>query len=112
MPFAPILRKEHVGMYFKNWQKCEKALEFMTITLDATERCKNEAPAVVHVDGSARPQIALAKVNTFVDEVLREYERLANVRVLINTSFNMHEEPIVCTPDDSVRAFLQGGFDV
>src|SRR3989344_3249154 len=82
MPFAPILKKEYVGEYFKNWQKCEKALEFMTIALDATEKCKKEAPAIVHIDGTARPQIVTSEINPFIYELLGEYEKLTGKRIL------------------------------
>lgn len=112
MPFAPILRREDLPLYFQGYEKCEKALEFMTITLDALPRCKQEAPAVVHVDGTARPQVVLPETNAFVHELLGAYAKRSGLRVLINTSFNMHEEPIVCTPADALRAFQQGGLDV
>ncbi len=111
MPFAPILRKEYVGEYFKNWQKCEKTLEFMTIALDTTEKCKKEAPAIVHVDGTARPQIVTREINPFIYELLGEYEKLTKKRILINTSFNMHEEPIVCTAEDAMKAFEESNLD-
>ncbi len=112
MPFAPILRKDDLSLYFRGYEKCLKALEFMTITLDALPLCKKEAPAVVHVDGTARPQIVLPETNSFVWKLLGAYALQSGLRVLINTSFNMHEEPIVCTPDDAIRAFTQGGLDV
>lgn len=111
MPFAPILRKEDLQLYFSGYEKCVKALEFMTITLDALPLCKKEAPAVVHVDGTARPQIVLQETNPFIHKLLGAYTDRTGLRVLINTSFNMHEEPIVCTPADAIRAFTQGGLD-
>ena len=44
-------------------------------------------------------------------DILKEYEKLSGIPCLINTSFNMHEEPIICTPQDAVRAFLLGNLD-
>ena len=86
--------------------------EFMTITYDVTDRCKREAPAVVHVDSTARPQVVSQESNPSVHRVLEEYEKLTGFPQVINTSFNMHEEPIVCTAKDAVRAFQTGHLDV
>jgi len=65
----------------------------------------------VHVDGTARPQLVRREVNAEYYDILKEYEKLSGIPCLINTSFNMHEEPIVCSPADAVRAFLQGNLD-
>jgi carbamoyltransferase len=65
----------------------------------------------VHVDGTARPQLVSAETNRGFYRILTEYKRLTGRSSLINTSFNMHEEPIVCTPRDAVRSFLAGGID-
>jgi len=112
MPFAPILRKEHLAEYFIGWEKCEKALEFMTIALDTTEKCKREASAIVHIDGTSRPQIVTREINPFIYDLLGEYEKLTGLKILINTSFNMHEKPIVCTPEDAIKAFRESKLDV
>jgi carbamoyltransferase len=85
--------------------------EFMTITYDTTDRCRQEAPAVVHVDGTARPQVIRREINPEYYDILTEYNRLTGRSILVNTSFNMHEEPIVCSPNDAIRAFLQGNLD-
>ncbi len=112
MPFAPIMRKEDIGDYFSGQEKCEQALQYMTVTLQANDRCKREAPAIVHVDGTARPQTVTETSNPFIYEVLTKYHEKSGLRILINTSFNMHEEPIVCSEHDAVRAFLLGNIDV
>ena len=83
----------------------------MTVTFDCTEQMKTECPAAVHIDGTARPQLIRREVNPGYYDILKEYEQLSGISSLINTSFNMHEEPIVCTPFDAVRAFLQGNLD-
>jgi carbamoyltransferase len=111
MPFAPILLKDRADKYFEDYKKCEKALEFMTITLHAKPVCRKEAPAVVHVDNTARPQIVTDETNPFIADVLRDYEKRTGLSVLINTSFNMHEEPIVASPSDSLRAFFKSELD-
>src|SRR5258708_31738619 len=83
----------------------------MTLTFDCTEAMKRDSPAAVHVDGTARPQLVSATSNPSFHGILTEYHRLTGIPSLINTSFNMHEEPIVCSPDDAIRAFLQGNLD-
>ncbi len=87
------------------------AAEFMTLTFDCTDEMKRTCPAAVHVDGTARPQLVTATSNPGFHAILTEYHKLTGIPSVINTSFNMHEEPIVCTPDDAIRAFLQGNLD-
>ena len=66
----------------------------------------------VHIDGTARPQLVSQECQPFLWEVLRRYEQLTGAWALINTSFNMHEEPIVCGVDDALSAFFAAGLDV
>ena len=89
----------------------EYAAQFMTLTFDCTEKMKETSPAAVHIDGTARPQLVTEQSNPSFHRILREYHALTGIPSVINTSFNMHEEPIVCSPDDAIRAFLQGNLD-
>ena len=66
-------------------------------------------PAVVHVDGSARPQTVTAAQNARLHELISAFARRTQVPVLLNTSFNGAGEPIVCTPADAIRTFLATG---
>ena len=111
MPFAPATLEEDAASSFEGLAGAEHAAEFMTITSDCSERFRRECPAAVHVDGTARPQIVRARTNPSFHRVLTEYRRLTGVGTVVNTSFNMHEEPIVCTPDDAVRSFVRGHLD-
>lgn len=111
MPFAPATLYEHRHQCYKNVDGADYAAQFMTVTFDCTEFMRKESPAAVHVDGTARPQLVTATSNPSFHRVLTEYHRLTGLPSVINTSFNMHEEPIVCSPDDAVRAFLQGNLD-
>jgi carbamoyltransferase len=83
----------------------------MTITFDCTEEMIRLCPAAVHVDGTARPQLVSQRTNPSFHRILQRYFELTGIPAIINTSFNMHEEPIICTPDDAVRAFLLGNID-
>ena len=111
MPFAPATLHEHRDGCYLNMKGAEHAAEFMTLTFDCTESMKQDCPAAVHVDGTARPQLVSADGSPGFHRILTEYYRLTGIPSVINTSFNMHEEPIVCSPDDAVRAFLQGNLD-
>jgi carbamoyltransferase len=111
MPFAPATLHEKRLDCYRNMDGCDYAAQFMTLTFDCTDQMKRDSPAAVHVDGTARPQLVTAQSNPSFHRVLTEYHRLTGIPSVINTSFNMHEEPIVCSPDDAVRAFLQGNLD-
>lgn len=111
MPFAPACLAEEAHTLFKNLKGCEKTAEFMTITFDCTDEMKHHSPAAVHIDGTARPQLVRAATNPSFHKLLTAYRAKTGIPVLINTSFNMHEEPIVCSPADAVRAFLLGNID-
>ena len=111
MPFAPVTVWEERERCYKNLAGAEHTAEFMTITFDCTEWMVENCPAAVHVDDTARPQLVKQEKNPGYYAILKEYEKLSGIPCLINTSFNMHEEPIVCTPHDAVRAFLDGRLD-
>ena len=87
------------------------AAQFMTITFDCTDFMRRTCPAAVHIDGTARPQLVRQEVNPSFYRILQEYWRLSGIPSIINTSFNMHEEPIVNSPSDAIRAFLKGNLD-
>ncbi len=111
MPFAPSVLYEDRHEYLLDIDRAENAAEFMAIAVDCTERMKRECPAVVHLDGTARPQLVRREVNASYHRILTEFKALTGVGVLLNTSFNMHEEPIVCSPADAIRAFQCGRLD-
>jgi carbamoyltransferase len=111
MPFAPAALAEEAPRLFKNIKGCEKTAQFMTVTFDCTEEMKRMCPAAVHIDGTARPQFVSAETNDSFYRILKSYNEKSGIPAIINTSFNMHEEPIVCSPQDAVRAFLDGRID-
>ena len=111
MPFAPITLEEYADKCFLGMTGAEYCARFMTITFNCTPFMKKVSPAVVHVDNTARPQIVRKKDNPGLYKILEEYHKLSGIPSLINTSFNMHEEPIVCSPEDAIRSFQQGNID-
>lgn len=107
MPFAPVTLAEYAKDCYKNVEGAEYAAKFMTITFDVTEEMQNASPACVHVDGTARPQLIDEETNPSYYWTLKYYHELSGIPSIINTSFNMHEEPIICTPQEAVKAYLQ-----
>ncbi|MBI3309276.1 MAG: carbamoyltransferase, partial [Candidatus Melainabacteria bacterium] len=112
MPFAPMILKEKESEYFKNLDSKHKCTKFMTITTQVTNKALTNTPAAVHIDGTARFQSITKDQNPVIHEMLESYYKLTGIPAVINTSFNMHEEPIVESPRDAVKAFLQGGLDI
>ena len=111
MPFAPVVMAEHAERCFVGLKGAEDTARFMTITFDCTEWMAENCPAVVHIDNTARPQLVSLDDNPSMYRILENYHRITGLPVLINTSFNMHEEPIVCSPYDAIRAFKLGHLD-
>ena len=112
MPFAPIILEEDAPLYFENFDPGRLPARFMTLCFDVTEYGKKMAPGIVHKDGTARPQIVNAAHNRYVYDALVRYKEKSGLSLAINTSFNKHEEPIVCHPKDAVQELLRGGVDV
>jgi len=108
MPFAPATLYEFKDKCYKNVYGAEFAAQFMTITFDCTEYMKETSPAAVHIDGTARPQLVKKETNPSFYRIIDEYRKLTSIPTVINTSFNMHEEPIVRTPEDAIDSFLRG----
>ena len=111
MPFAPIVRAEDAERWFIGIDRARASAHFMTVCFDCTEAFKRLAPAAVHIDGTARPQLLRRSDDPALHALLCRMGDLTGVPALINTSFNLHEEPIVCTPSDAVRAFDQAELD-
>lgn len=111
MPFAPATLIEYKDKCYKHIQGAEYTAKFMTITCDCTDWMIENCPAAVHVDGTARPQLVDKETNPSFYKIIDEYRKITGLPSVINTSFNMHEEPIVCTPSDAIRAFKLGHLD-
>jgi len=111
MPFAPSTLAEHAGTSYENLAGATRAAEFMTITFQCTPWMRERCPGVVHLDGSARPQLVNRAANRSYYTIIDEFRKLTGLPTIINTSFNIHEEPIVCSPSDAIRAFLSGHLD-
>ena len=112
MPFAPAIMEECANDYLLNWTPAQLAARFMTMAYDATSLCNENAPAIVHVDGTTRPQVVRKIDNPRFHSIIDNFYNITGVPLVINTSFNLHEEPIVCHPSDAIKAFNNNAFDV
>ena len=111
MPFAPVVRDVDADEYFDLPNKSLRPFTFMTATCRVKNICREQAPAVVHVDGTARPQIIARLENAIYYDILTKFKAITGCGVLVNTSFNMHEEPIVYSPTEALKTFRAGGLD-
>ncbi len=112
MPFAPATAIEIADKCYKNWSSDHVSSYYMTITYDCTEEMIKNCPAAVHVDRTARPQIVSAQTEPTVHKLLLKWYEETGGLSLINTSFNKHEEPIVCSPLDAILALRENMVDV
>ena len=112
MPFAPVTTDRLANLCFKNISKFDHTFPYMTCTVEVTDAFSKSCPAAVHIDGTARPQIVTENSNPFVYKLINTFYDLFGDLCIINTSFNLHEEPIVCTPNDALRALKLNAVDV
>jgi carbamoyltransferase len=106
-PFAPIVLYERAREIFEG----EEDSPFMLIAKNVRPEWRDKIPAIVHVDGTARVQTVREDTNPMLYRLLKEFDALTGVPVLINTSFNVKGEPIVETPHDAVVCFMTTGAD-
>ena len=123
-PFAPIVRRERVTDYFE----LDTASPYMLLVapvkkdlcravspevkgLDRLKEIRSTLPAITHVDYSARIQTVEREGNPLLHDLLLRFEQATGCGVLVNTSFNVRGEPIVCTPDDAYRCFMNTEMD-
>jgi carbamoyltransferase len=112
MPFAPVLRAEEAGDAFPTLGPCAAAARYMTVALPVSAAFRAAVPAAVHVDGTARPQVVHRSEQEDLHALLTSYVERTGLPAVVNTSFNLHQEPIVASARDAVRSFLASGLDV
>jgi carbamoyltransferase len=112
MPFAPSITRERASDFLVDYNDGGvSAANHMTITYSIKDGMAEKIPAVVHVDNTARPQIVHKEIAPSYHAIINAFEKYSGVPVVLNTSFNMHEEPIVYSPEDAIRGFLDSGVD-
>jgi carbamoyltransferase len=107
-PFAPSVPEEDVARFFDFTGRSP----FMLLVCDVLPEHRERLPAITHVDGTARLQTVSSTGSPRYHRLLKEFGRLSGVPVLLNTSFNIMDQPIVESPVDALRCFFSTGLDV
>ena len=126
-PFAPTVLREAVSDYFE--MDCDSPYMLLVAPVREERRVKmtpeqeglfgieklkvprSDIPAVTHVDYSARVQTVSEEEHPRYHRLIKEFEKVAGYGVIVNTSFNVRGEPIVCSPEDAYRCFMRTGMD-
>jgi carbamoyltransferase len=106
-PFAPSVLLERAGDYFVS----DHPSPVMLLVYDVADHRREEVPAITHVDGTARVQTVAREENPSYWRLIKSFEDLTGVPMVVNTSFNDNEEPIVCAPEDAIRCFRKTDLD-
>jgi carbamoyltransferase len=127
-PFAPAVLREDVGQYFdiktdspymlmvapvnEDRRRAMSAAEEALFGIDKLNVPRSDIPAVTHVDYSARIQTVHKETNAAFHDLLESFKAKTGYSVVVNTSFNVRGEPIVCTPEDAFRCFMGSEIEV
>ena len=106
-PFAAIVLEDECGKYFD----CDYPNPYMLLVYNVKPEYLGKLPAITHVDNSVRIQTVNEKENPQMHELLKAFKAETGYSVLVNTSFNLNGEPIVCSPYDAVRSFSLADID-
>ena len=110
-PFAPVVCNDDALKYFKCDNPIPKPTDFMLMVYPILNKWHKKIPSVTHVDGSGRLQTIRKYQNLLYYNLIKEFGKLSGIPILINTSFNIRGEPIVCTPKDAYKCMMGTGID-
>ncbi len=110
-PFAPAVLKEHAAEWFEV-PRDSPSLRFMSFALPVRAEKRQQVPAVVHADGTGRLQVVDREVNPRFHALVSSFRDQTGVPLVVNTSFNSYDEPMVCSPADAVRTFTRSDLDL
>ena len=110
-PFAPVVCEDDALKYFDSDIPIPEPTDFMLMVYPIKKEWHKKIPAVTHVDGSGRLQTIRRHQNQLYYDLIKEFGKLSGIPILINTSFNIRGEPIVCTPYDAYKCMMGTGID-
>ncbi|MBI2121727.1 MAG: carbamoyltransferase [Candidatus Sungbacteria bacterium] len=110
-PFAPAVCREDAQIYFECDQSIPAPTDFMLMVYPVRKAWRERIPSVTHVDGSGRLQTVNRKESPLYYDLIKEVEKRAGIPIVINTSFNIRGEPIVCSPYDAYKCMMGTGID-
>ena len=108
MPFAPITPANLAPSCYPTWHADDANSPNMTITFGCSDEMRAKCPAAVHIDGTARPQVITEDRDEIRFRVLNAWHEATGESSLVNTSYNRHEEPIVCNIDEALSSLIDG----
>ena len=111
MPFAPFCKSEYCDDLFYNCEGKKNSMRHMTVTVDCKDEFVNNYPAACHIDNTARPQIVFKDEYPLAWKILDEYEKMTGEKVLINTSFNLHNYPIIENIETAISSWFNSNTD-
>ncbi len=110
-PFAPVVCEDDALKYFECDNPVPIPADFMLMVYPIKKRWHKKIPSVTHVDGSGRLQTIRKYQNPLYYSLIKEFGKLSGIPILINTSFNIRGEPIVCSPHDAYKCMMGTGID-
>lgn len=111
MPFTPSILQERSEDYLVNPKKLRAP--FMTMAFESTALARADLVAAIHpYDKTVRPQIVTRETNLQYYELIKAFERQTGIGALLNTSLNLHGDPVVCSPEDAIYTFEHSGLDM
>ena len=110
-PFAPVVKREAAAEIFEIPPGDEEAFAHMLFVTHVRPEYRDKLPATTHVDGSARVQTVAQQDNPKLWQLLNTFAESTGMPVLLNTSFNVRGQPIVCTPEEAIETFLKARLD-
>lgn len=110
-PFAPVVCEDDAMTYFDCDHPIPEPTDFMLMVYPIKKQYHKKIPAVTHVDGSGRLQTIRRQQNPDYYDLIKEFGKLSGTPILINTSFNIRGEPIVCSPYDAYKCMMGTGID-
>jgi carbamoyltransferase len=110
-PFAPAVCSDDASTYFECDTPIPDPTDYMLMVYPIKEEFRNAIPAVTHVDGSGRLQTVHRYQNPLYYDLIKEFGKISGIPIIVNTSFNIRGEPIVCSPKDAYRCMMGTGID-
>ena len=110
-PLCPVVCREDAHKYFHCDNPLPESTDFITMVYKVKEDWRKRIPAVVHVDGTAGLQTIKEKDNPLYYNLIKKFEKLSGIPVIVNTSFNLGGKPIVNTPRDAYDCMMKTGID-
>jgi len=106
-PFSPTILEEYKDKYLEN----PSSNKFMTMSFDITEKAENDLSAAIHIDGTCRPQTLNREDNETFYAIIKRFEEKTGIGAVLNTSFNLHGDPIVCNFEEAMDSMKKIGLD-